>query len=317
MIPVNKVHQDKHLTQISIGYKNEDFIGDQIFLGVPVGKQSDKYFVYGKERYIKREDMRAPGTESNEVHWTFSDDTYYAEAHALKTFVTDEELENADEIIKQELESAAAELTMDGILLNKEIDAARKLTDITAIHSSLHKDLTAGANLPWTHADSMPHLDVKAADAAVHAKGGVIMNYMAVSKPVYDALLVNKALITLLGANTLKMLSHDMLEFVFGKKLLVGKAQYGADKGTGFDAALNYIWGNAAVLFRVAPRATGKRTQTTGLSFNWNKPGEGFISTRKWYDNAKHAQIVENECRYDQKIIMPDSSFIFLNPLGN
>ena len=42
---VHDVHIDGPLGNISIAYKNTQYLADQVFPVVPVAKQSDKYFV--------------------------------------------------------------------------------------------------------------------------------------------------------------------------------------------------------------------------------------------------------------------------------
>ena len=43
-----QVHIDQALTNISIAYRNANYLGEQIFPNVPVNKQSDKFFTYPK-----------------------------------------------------------------------------------------------------------------------------------------------------------------------------------------------------------------------------------------------------------------------------
>lgn len=312
MPTMNQVHYDKYLTNISIGYKNEAFIGDQIFLTVPVDKNSDKYYVFGKEGMQVTKDDRAPGTESKEVTWEFSDDQYYTTGHALSTFVTDEERENADEGLIQELEANATELITEKILLNKEIDAASKLTDTTLLDTDMYKDIVA----KWSdygktegEYNSNPQMDIEEGKAAMHAKSGLYPNTLILSKPVFDKLKFHPALIALLGSSALKMLTLDMLENTFGVKILIGNAL----KDTA--GTSSYVWGTAAVLCYVAPKAVGKKTRTTALGFRWKAKGIGGVGVRKWYETAKQATKVEAEIWYDQKIISKNSSFIFVDPI--
>lgn len=41
----SSVHIDSAMSNISIAYRNENYIAEQIFPNVPVQHQSDKYFV--------------------------------------------------------------------------------------------------------------------------------------------------------------------------------------------------------------------------------------------------------------------------------
>src|SRR3972149_5785823 len=60
-----QVHIDQPLTNISIAYLPGDFIAGMVFPNVPVQKQSDKYFIYTKADWLRREaGPRAPGTRA-------------------------------------------------------------------------------------------------------------------------------------------------------------------------------------------------------------------------------------------------------------
>src|SRR4051812_44359295 len=90
------VHIDQVLTQISLGFPNNGLVAEALFPTVVVRKQSDKYYVFGREAWVPESgDYRAPGTEANEIPGLkVSTDTYYAQEHALQMAVTDEEREN-------------------------------------------------------------------------------------------------------------------------------------------------------------------------------------------------------------------------------
>ena len=69
MPEVTQVHVDAALTQVSVAYRNPEYIADAVAPAVPVRKQSDKYFVMDAEREAMRAtpDQRAPGAEASEV----------------------------------------------------------------------------------------------------------------------------------------------------------------------------------------------------------------------------------------------------------
>ena len=124
MPEVSQVHIDVALTNVSIAYRNPDYISDIIAPPVPVRKQSDKYFIFDpeRERFRESNDRRAPGAEASEVGFGLSTDNYYCEDHALETAIPDEERENADPPIQVDIDRT--EFLVDKILLNKEIALA-------------------------------------------------------------------------------------------------------------------------------------------------------------------------------------------------
>jgi len=324
MPSVQKVHMDRALTNISIGYKNEQYIADQIFKEVPVDKQSNKYYAYGMERFRQHDTHRAPGTEANEISWTLSDDSYFAEGHALRHPIADEEQQNADEVFN--LEADGTELVTDGVLLDKEIDAANKILDTKNYHKDLQITLGAtDAPVKWSdYKNSDPILDIKKAKEAIHRKSGLRPNVLIISEPVKNVLELHPRLLEVIKYVQRGIVTIDLMAAALGvDKILVGSALKSEATNAGQVEAgqiepLNYIWGNSAVLAYV-PSKPGKKTPALGYSFMWNKDGDGPVQVRKWYEVGRKSTIIEAERWYDQKMISNVAGFLFadvVDPLG-
>jgi hypothetical protein len=316
MPTVQKVHIDRMLTNISIGYKNEQYIADKIFKEVPVAKQSDKYYVHGMERFRVHDDYRAPGTEANEINWTLSDDQYYTEGHALRHAIPDEERQNADDIF--DLEAEATELVTEGILLNKEIDAANQVLNPNNYHADLRLTLgSSGAPAKWSdYQNSDPILDIHRAKEALHKKSGIRPNTLIMSEQVMNVLKLHPKLLEVIKYVQRGIVTEELMKTVFGvDQILVGSAlkstvmNPGQASANGFDK-LDYIWGNSVVLAYIAPRP-GRKTVSLGYSFMWNKDGEGAVQVRKWYEQGRRATIIEAERWYAQKMISNVAGFLF------
>lgn len=322
---VQKVHIDKALTNISIGYSNEQYIADSIFKAVPVAKQSDRYYTYGMEKFRQHDDYRAPGTEANEISWTLSDDSYFAEGHALRHAIADEEVQNADESFN--LETDGTELVSEGILLNKEVDAASKVLNSVNYHTDLQITLGAsGAPAKWSdYENSDPILDIKKAKEAIHKKSGLRPNTLIISEPVLSVLELHPRLLDVIKYVQRGIVTKDLIATAFGvDQILVGSAlksnvQNQGQANPGQIEPLNYIWGNSAVLAYV-PKSPAKKTPALGYSFMWNKDGNGPVQVRKWYETGRRATIVEAERWYEQKMVSKVAGFLFadaVTPLGN
>lgn len=311
MPTTQKVHIDKALTNISIGYQNEAYIADQIFKEVPVDKQSDRYYVYGKEMFRQNDDLRAPGTEANEITWTLSDDTYYCEGHALRTPVADEEKQNADDGF--DLEADGTELVTEGILLNKEVDAASKVVNPVNYHADLKVTMGAeGAPAKWSDYEaSNPILDVKKAKEAIHKKSGVRANTLIISEPIFNILTLHPKLLDIIKYVQRGIVTLDLMKVAFGvDNILVGSALKSTATNPGQADVLQYIWGNSAILGYV-PKSPGKKTIALGYSFMWNKDGQGAVQVRKWYEEGRRATLVEAERWYSQKMVSNVAGYLF------
>ena len=320
MPTVQKLHIDKMLTNISIGYQNEQYIGDKIFKEVTVNKQSDKYYVHGMERFRQHDDHRAPGTEANEINWTFSDDQFYTEGHALRHAIADEEKQNSDDVF--DLESEGTELVSEGILLNKEVDAANKVLDPNNYHADLKMNLGTAGTFKWSdYANSNPIMDIQKAKEGLHKKGGIRPNTLIMSEQVMNVLKFHPKLLEVIKYVQKGIVTEDLMKTAFGvDNILVGSAlksavqNPGQATANGFDN-LDYIWGNSCVLAYIAPRP-GKKTVSLGYSFMWNKDGNGAVQVRKWYETGRRATIVEAERWYAQKMISNVSGYLFSDAIA-
>lgn len=320
MPSVQKVHIDKVLSNISLGYKNEMYIADNILPALPVSKQSDRYYVYGKEAFRLHEDARAPGAEANEINWTLSLDQYFCEGHALRHPIADEEIQNADDEFS--LESDAVELLTEGILLNKEVSAANMLLDANSYDSDLVYNM-GGVNQPkkWSdYENSDPILDVARAKEAVHKKIAVRLNTMVISETVYNVLKFHPKILTLFsGISPVSIASKEQIKMALGvDNLYIGSALKSSATNPGQSDTLSYIWGNSAVLCYVPPKP-GKKIQAIGYTFMWNKDGDGAVQVRKWYEQGRRATLIEAERWYSHKIISKEAGFLFadaVTPIG-
>lgn len=321
---VQKVHVDKMLSNISIGYSNERFIGDEIFKPISVNKQSDRYYIYGMERFRQNDDHRAPGTEANEINWTFSDAPYYCEGHALRHPIADEEIQNADD--EFDLESEGTELVTDGILLNKEVDAANKVLNPDNYHDDLKLVLgTTDKPAKWSnYEDSNPILDIHRAKEAIHRKAGIRANTLIMSEQVYNVLSLHPKLLEVIKYVQRGIVTSELMSAAFGiDKILVGSALKSDVKNPGQAEAgsvenLDYIWGNSVVLAYI-PQRPARKTPALAYSFMWNKDGQGPVQVRKWYEVGRRATVVEAERWYDQRMISNVAGFMFsdaVDPLG-
>jgi hypothetical protein len=200
------------------------------------------------------------------------------------------------------------------ILLNKEIAAAAKLTDTSLVATGLH----ASPGTKWSDlTNSNPQIDIEDARQLLHKKSGVRPNTLVMSEPVFNKLLFNKKLISVLGVTGMQMLSMEMLKRILNiENILVGSAlKDTVAYGSSSDPSLDYVWGDSVVLCYIAP-TVGRKTRTVGCGFYWTAKGTNGVGVRKWWDQAKQATKVEGEHWYDLKIISDNSSYIFEDVLA-
>src|SRR6478735_6078482 len=162
------VHVDKVLSQISVGWPNEGLVGERLFPSVKVAKQSDKYYVFGREAWWpETTDVRAPGTVANEIPGlAVSTDSYYAVEHALQTPVAWEEYENTDSPMSPDRD--ATDLVTSKIMLGREL-AIKTLVTTTANFASGYSTTLSGTAQWNDYVNSNPIGDIKTGKRVVHA----------------------------------------------------------------------------------------------------------------------------------------------------
>src|SRR4051794_28842745 len=95
----NNYYKDAALTNLSIAYRNPDvnFVADAVFPRLGVKKKTAGYYEFDKASLRAEDDVRAPGTPGNEGDYDLTQNAYGPLIdHALKTRVTDDEVEQSD-----------------------------------------------------------------------------------------------------------------------------------------------------------------------------------------------------------------------------
>ncbi|NBD34394.1 MAG: hypothetical protein GVY30_00160 [Chloroflexi bacterium] len=118
---VGDVHVRKLLTNISVQYKNDNYIADRIAPPVPVDKQADLIPVYTKEYWARSvaEElayMQAPPVGGYEVET----DSYMCRMYGIADAIPDEQNENQD--LPFNAARDASEWVTDQLMLKREID---------------------------------------------------------------------------------------------------------------------------------------------------------------------------------------------------
>jgi len=311
MPDISMVHVDQALTEVSIAYRNAQFVADQIFPRIPVTKQSNKYFIYSKESFRILDDARRPGARANEIDWTLSTDTYFCEGHALAQAIPDELRANADQAIDVDVDTT--ETLTDLLYLQREIVVASKATDPTVITQST----TLSGNSQWsdyTNSDPIPVVEDQ--KATIQKQIGLLPNSLLVSYPVFKALRNHPKVLERFKYAQVAILQPDHLKSAFNvDNFFVASAVKNTAKEGAADS-LDYIWGKNAILF-YAPPTPGRRTVSLGYQFTWlfGANTGGFL-VKRYRDESRTADIVEVQLYYDAKVVAPNAAFLWLSAVA-
>lgn len=292
------VHIDQVLTNISIGWGNQGLVAEQLFPVVPVRKQSDKYYTFGREAWLPEAgDYRAPGTEANEIPGlTLSTDTYYAQEHSLQVAVTDEERENADSPLSPDRDGT--ELVTSKILLGREKAMKDAVTDSTQYATDMTVTLSGTAQ--WSdYANSNPIGDMKAGRRAMHANMFQEPNTAIIPYQVMSSLEDHPDFIERIKYSERAILTPEIIASVVGIPRIVVP-------GTGIagDSSLvpGYLWGKDVILAFV-PNRPGMRVPAFAYEFVWGYGGGQNQVVDRWREERRKSDVIRVSRRYDLKLV--------------
>lgn len=298
---------DQALTNVSIAYSNAEYVAERVApLVPPVSKQTDKYFIHGKDHFRVRDDRRAPGGQATESRWKPSNDTYYCEGHALKDYVPREDVANADPQL--DLLTDTTEELKEQILLNQEVNLVASL--VAALTGT---SLASQAATHWDDDLNDPVSIIMAQKLVIGKRCGRRPNVLALSEPVMSAIARNNNVKTLINAQNLdaaRVTPQGLAALLELDEVIVCSAV--KDKANeGQTADLDWIWGEDAYLF-VRPASPGRKTLSMAYTFVWSPFGSGLTEyvDRYWWQPNK-ADVVEVHKYYDQKIVAVDAGVRF------
>jgi hypothetical protein len=311
-IDVGQIHIDEALTNVSVAYTNAQFIAEDVAPVVPVNMKSNKYWVYGLERFRRRMTSREPGTKPRETGWSLSNDSYFCQGHSLRGTYPWEAPSNADPVIDLDIDTT--EVTTDAVLLAQEMDLVDAITS-TATTTDLS---AAGGQYQVDNSDNDPILYFDKQKEVIAKKIGRAPNAMVIGRPAYRGLRSNPNLLRRVYGTTAPvdpLIKPEMLaEKLDLQEVIVGEAMYDTVP-EGEASSLDYIWGNYILLFYKDPNP-GRRKLTFMYHFIWNVGNAGRI-VEKWYDQDAKRYVIDVSKYRDQKVVASGAGLLFSNTLQN
>ncbi|MEE9235321.1 MAG: major capsid protein [Candidatus Acidoferrales bacterium] len=303
-------HIDVALSNFAVKFRNPAYVADRVFTRVPVQRQSDKYWRFGKEQLqALLDDLRAPGAAAQRVTQTLSPDTYFAEDHALERLITDEERANFD---AGDVEQWATETLTDKILLRKEKLFASLVTDPAQVTQNV---ALAGTSQWSDFANSKPTEDLQTGQEIIAKNAGVRANTLILGFPVFSKLRNHPKVVERVQNIRVGVVREEDLASIFDvQQVLVTQALEVDAAG-----AVDFVFGKHAVLCYVSPTpAFGE--PSFGKSFVWaGAPGStnGFIvELGRATPVSRKADEVAVHFYYDQKITAVEAGYLIQNAVA-
>jgi hypothetical protein len=307
-----QVHVDAILTNISVAYmqRAENFIADKVFPIVAVDKQSDKYFKYTKNDWLRDEaQLRADATESAGGGYNITTDNYSADVYAFHKDIGDQVRANADATINVDRE--AAEFVTHRLLTRRE---AQFVSDFmtTGVWGT---DKTGGSDFTqWSNYEtSDPIEDVEAGKAEILSQTGFEANTLVLGYDAFRQLKNHPDLVDRIKYTSSQTITEDMIARMFDvDRVLVAKSVK-ATNVEGLAEAYSFHTGKVACLLHVAS-SPGLLTPSAGYTFQWTGVSGGLgltIGTSSFRLESLKATRVEAELAFDNKVVSSDLGYFF------
>ncbi len=309
MPSLNQLHVDEALTQISIAYRNQAFVAEEVLPVVPVMKKNDVFFKFSKQHFRSYKDAYAAGQRAQQIEVDLDARGFYmADGHALEDSITDDEREQADPGAQLEVEKT--EKLTNIIALNEEIAFFSNVVNTTVI--SQNANLQSTPTSQWSdYVNSDPVAEVLKQRRAVQQQIGDFPNTMLISQPVLDTLanhprILDRVKYTANGARN-QLDEQDLARVFKVDKVLVSAALY-QQSPEGEADNLGYIMGKNAMLFYRPPRP-GIRVPTFGYTFFWAKRS----GVLRWRELSLESDFIRVKKFYAQQVVAANAAYLWLN----
>jgi len=300
-------HINERLSDVAIQFPQDTFVGNNLFPEVPVNKGADEYTIFTKDNLFQVvDDTISKRGQARDVMHSSTTDEFVVKNRALRDFVAQEDIDNADDPLDPKIDST--ETVTAAILLQREIR-----------QQALAASLTVNTTTPgtkWDAANSTPIKDIEAAINAMFIRA----NTMILGRQVWDVLKFHPDLLAAFGGGYTgtKMASLDMLKGLFElDAVYVGGARKNTKKKPN-TPSLSRVWGDGVHLAFVDNRK-GRDVQTFGKTFAQKIGPRGqTFQTRTWRDESRGVgggEFVQVEHRSVEKLVSEDFGYYISDTL--
>lgn len=275
-VGASAVHSNTFLSNMSVQYANDEYIGERLVGLVPVGKRSDTYAIYPqRERFEFPDDSLGNRSKANEINESRSSDSYSVKDYGLSNFVAQDTLDNQDAIFDEMVDLVDA--CNEGIAFRRELRLASLLT--TAANYGSNTTTLAGSSQWDSGTGGDPIKDIQTAIAACWMGQGAsdLLGFCSLS--VFIVLQRHPAILDNLKYQRTGLANRQEIANYFGLTDLLVSSSRKQTANEGQSASYSRIWGLDFGVVRVARRATRRSAHFASI-FRMN----GDPVTTQWQD---------------------------------
>ena len=293
-------HIDRALTNVSIAYRNAAYIWPDVFPRVPVQKQSDKYFIFDKERWFSRDaGARAPGTRAPRSDYSLSTDSYLCTEEALADGVPDELVANSDDPLRPLIR--ATQYVTDQLQLQVEQDVIS-----TIFGTGWSSSATPGTL--WSNDAADPFGDIETGMNTVAQSIGREPNTGVIGRGLWRYLKNHPDVLDRIkytgSSGSPAIVALEAIAAIAGldKVMVTAAIEQTADEGQ--TPVYAYLGGNHMVLMYVTASAALDEP-SSGYTFVW-----GANEVSRYREDQEHQDVVEARMSWDIKLTATDAGYL-------
>lgn len=301
MPTVSSVHVSTALSNIAIKYKNPAFVAEKVAPVVPVVKEADTYYIFGKEELRDKDSLRAAGAEANEIEWDVTTATYSAEEYALKYLLPDRIRDNADNAVRPRINTTEKLTNWIRLGYEKRVQTiAQNVANVGGNHNVVTKwDAAAGQD---------PEQDVDTAKSSIRQTAGVDPNTIVMSQAVWQALR------RWLKDQVTNMVYQEMISIgtppatLWNMKLVVaGSIENTAQEGQA--DSISDIWSDSVLVAYIEPNPS-----LDSMSFMYTFRSRPF-RTKTWREETRDGEFIESSVIQDERLVASDAGYLIVDAL--
>lgn len=306
------LHIDRMLTNLSVQYRNEEYIWPLVMPVAKVNKRSDKFYKRDKEdAYRVPNDAIGPKSLANEVDWGTGTDNYSVDDHALADYVPLESRDNADSPIQPDVETN--EFLNNGLDIAQEVRVAAKV--FTAANYPTGNKVTLSGTSQWSGSADDPIGNILTAVEACFKRANTLVfgvDAWLVFRKLPEILDAVKSSTRYQGSPGGIATMTEVAGLFEVERVLVGRAR-NITTAEGQTAAYGRIWGKHCAALHV-PKTPGLKTIAFGYTFvETRRQTQRAFDVKRGIKGADYLKVSWNS---DEKIIASDVGYMIENAVA-
>lgn len=292
---------DPVLTNLARGYRNPQYVGENLFPVAEMNKESGVIPLFGKEAFMLWNTERAIRAHSN-VMTTDDVDTMDVVLREHDLAYPIDYREQAESMFNEE--TKAARRVKDAIDLEREVTIARLAQNPNTYRPG--GKVTLSGTSQWSNGGGDPIQVVETGKEVIRQQTGSRPNMAIIGVASYDALKFHPKLAAALGANEQKLITLEHLKELWGiENIYIGEALVADDKG-----ATTNVWSDNVVLAYVAKPEAGQAGDYDTPSFGYTLRKKGMPETDTYYASGNKVKYVRHTDIYKVAVVGADAGYL-------